>query len=206
MVDLLYAIPQLQLRAVLTRLLKAIDDDEISCQFPHGITVFQVPCEDVRNETGSNEGETFDLFLTYVQYARLCGKIAKQLYSASAVSRPCRDMLSTATLLDEGILRWRESIPITFRPGTSFRPSTLPNNVPFIHALVLNFAYNYAICAVYRRFSAMFLHYDSQSSPTEREATEAMSAAKCLEAARSMILLTKHLDIESYSPGWYVLF
>jgi hypothetical protein len=168
--------------------------------------VFQVPCEDIRNESGSNEGETFDLFLIYVQYARLCGKIARQLYSASAVSRPCRDMLSTATLLDEEILRWRESIPITFRPGTSFLPSTLPNNVPFIHALVLNFAYNYAICAVYRRFSAMFLHHDSQSSPRDREATEAMSAAKCLEAARSMVLLTKHLDIESYSPGWYVLF
>jgi hypothetical protein len=26
-----------------------------------------------------------------------------------------------------------------------------------------------------------------------------------IEAARSMVLLTKHLDIESYAPGWYVL-
>ena len=33
-----------------------------------------------------------------------------------------------------------------------------------------------------------------------------LADSKYLEAARSMILLTKHLDIESHAPGWCVYF
>jgi hypothetical protein len=160
--------------------------------------------KDAGSEIDSDDRETFDFFLIYAQYSRLCGKIAKQLYSASALSRPFSDMLSIATELDDEILRWRECIPLAFRPGTSFRPSNVPNNVPFIHALVLNFGYSYAICAIYRRFNAMFLPHDSQPRPRDLRAMKSVTATKCLEAAKSMILLTKHLDIESHSPGWYV--
>jgi hypothetical protein len=43
-------------------------------------------------------------------------------------------------------------------------------------------------------------------SETEGHQLGALRSAdtKFLEAARSMILLTKYLDIESHTPGWYV--
>lgn len=182
--------------------LKAIDDDNISCDFPKGIAVQQ----GVSKETGSNvsaEQDSFDFVLIYARYARLCGQIAKQLYSASALSRPFQEMLSRAAKLDDELRLWRESIPLSFRPGTPFRPSVL-KDVPFIQVLVLNFGYNYATCAIYRRFSPIFLRYDSQSNLRDLRTVQSKSGTKCLEAARSMILLTKHLDIESHSPGWYV--
>ena len=59
------------------------------------------------------------------------------------------------------------------------------------------------ICSVHRRFSAMF-----ELPETKETALGALRLAdsKYLEAARSMILLTKHLDIESHTPGWCVYF
>jgi hypothetical protein len=143
----------------------------------------------------------FDFFFVYTQYARICGNIAKQLYSASALSRSFSDIEMTAAELEASIDKWRESIPYDFRPGRFFRPSDIPKNLPQIQALSLNFGYHYVICAVHRRFSAMF-----QYSETDGHPSSALGSAdtKFLEAARSMILLTKHLDIESHTPGWYV--
>lgn len=145
----------------------------------------------------------FDFFFVYTQYARLCGNIAKQLYSASALSHPISEILTTAAELEASIDMWRESIPHDIRPGRFFRPSDIPKYIPQIQALSLNFGYHYVICAVHRRFSAMF-----QCPETGGRPSSALISAdtKFLEAARSMILLTKHLDIESHTPGWYVYF
>lgn len=143
----------------------------------------------------------FDFFLIYTQYARICGSIAKQLYSASALSRSFSDLLTTAANLETAIEKWRDSIPITIRPGQWFKPSDIPNDIPLIQALSLNFGYHYVICSVHRRFSAMF-----GRSAIEGHPIDALRSAdtKFLEAARSMVLLTKYLDIESHTPGWYV--
>lgn len=143
----------------------------------------------------------FDFFLIYTRYARICGQIAKQLYSASALSRPFSELLTTAARLETAIDSWHESIPSEFRPGGFFKLSDIPNDFPQIQALSLNFGYHYVICSVHRRFSAMFGRPETDGLPLG-----ALRSAdvKFLEAARSMILLTKHLDIESHTPGWCV--
>ncbi|KAH8596177.1 fungal-specific transcription factor domain-containing protein [Bisporella sp. PMI_857] len=174
-----------------------IDDDEISCTFPHGIHGNAIA------DRGSDvNNDRFDFLLTFVQFARLCGKIGKQLYSASALSRSSQDLLSIAATLSDDLSRWCKSIPSAIRPGAGFRSLGVPTDVPFIQALILNFNYHYGVCAIYRRFNAMFTHCEFQLRPMALPETQLIADTYCLEAARSTILLTKHLEIESYTPGW----
>jgi hypothetical protein len=50
----------------------------------------------------------------------------------------------------------------------------------------------------------MFLSHESHISPEERQFIQSRTGPLFLREARSMILLIKHLDIESHGPGWYV--
>lgn len=184
-----------------------IDDDDISCSFPYGRQIVQ-QTKPVDSESSANQGvglilPKFDFFLVYTRYARICGDIAKQLYSASALSRSSSELSTMAAELEASIDKWRDTIPYDFRPGRFFRPSDIPNDIPQIQALSLTFGYYYVICAVRRRFSAMFEYpqADYLQSGALRTAD-----TKFLEAARSMILLTKHLDIESHTPGWLLFY
>jgi hypothetical protein len=183
---------------------KAISDDDINCDFPQNIRVVQHAPKGNGYENNSGCEDTFDFFLSFVRYARICSRISKQLYSAFALSRPSQDLLPAAAELDDELRRWCKSIPFSFRPGKHTRPADTPSHVPFIQALILGFGYNYAICAIYRRFNAMFRHYDPQTSMTDIRSWEMRAGAKDLEAARMLILLTKYLDIESTTQGWYV--
>jgi hypothetical protein len=154
-------------------------------------------------ETGSN-GEPFDFFLAFTRFSRICGRIAKSLYSAVGLSCNSMELLGDATELSAAFTEWRESIPATFRPGTPFRPSTISNEVSLTQALVINLGYNYGLCAIYRRFTAHYFQRDPPLSTSNVSNVESTTSAMCVEAARSMILLTKYVDVESYTPAWYV--
>ncbi|KAI9742379.1 MAG: hypothetical protein M1818_003912 [Claussenomyces sp. TS43310] len=183
-----------------------IDDECISCDFPSGTTIIQTEQGIAQNKSTQGEGSRFDFFLSYAQYARLCSRIAKQLYCASALSRPAQELLATAAQIDDRLQAWREGIPSASKPRASSKLRNISCDVPFIQALVLNFSYNYAVCAIYRRFSAMFLSYELSSSFESVQAVQLMTGTKVIEAARSMVLLMKHLDIESYGPGWLLFY
>ncbi|KAE9380925.1 hypothetical protein N431DRAFT_136771 [Stipitochalara longipes BDJ] len=183
-----------------------IDDKEISCSFPYSTPILQtntIPSICPGDQIAEQTPPGFDFFFIYTQYARICGNIAKLLYSASALSRPFSGLLPTARKLESAIDKWRDGIPDDFRPGRPFRPSEMPKDLPQIQALSLSFGYHYMICSVHRRFSAMF------ERPEIKETTPGalrLADSKYLEAARSMILLTKHLDIESHTPGWMLFY
>ncbi|OCK74675.1 hypothetical protein K432DRAFT_310261, partial [Lepidopterella palustris CBS 459.81] len=179
----------------------AIDDDEISCIFPQGVITVQDGAPVCQG--WGVECEVFDFFLIAARYARICGNIARQLYSASALHHPSEDLLPIAEELENDLDRWRAGIPEAFRPGGDFRPSKLPSGFPFIQVLVLHFGYHDAVCAISRRFSSMFVHYEQQPLP---EPAVRVMRMKCMAASRSTILLIKHLDIESYYPGWMLFY
>jgi hypothetical protein len=195
---------RMELNPLTTDCHQLIDDEEISCSFPYGTKIIQnnkSPSMVAMPQVIELTEPEFDFFFIYTQYARICGNIARQLYSASALSRPFSELLTTAGKLETSIDEWRDSIPYNFRPGRLFRPSDMPNDFPQIQALSLNFGYHYVICSVHRRFSAMFRCSETVGLPSS---ALRFADTKYLNAARSMILLTKHLDIESHTPGWYV--
>lgn len=62
-------------------------------------------------------------------------------------------------------------------------------------------SYYYAVCAVHRRFNPIICHDDEDETEVQG-LLHGVTGTSQIEAARSMILLTKYLDVESYSPGW----
>jgi hypothetical protein len=180
-----------------------IQDDEISCWFPHGVRVLQ---NEKHGSGGTNhntdeESQTVDFFLCYTKFARLCGRIAKHLYSAVALSRPSFELTVAANRMLADLEIWRQSIPYNARPGHSCSRFQAVAGVSKTQLLVLHFSYNYALCAVHRRFTPMFLHDDENHQLIERPLLRQMPTTH-IEAARSMALFTKHLDVESYAPAW----
>jgi hypothetical protein len=149
-------------------------------------------------------GESFDFFLAFTRYSRICGRITKSLYSAVGLSCNSVDLLGDATELLAAFTEWRESIPVSFRPGTSFRKSIISDGVSLTQALVINLGYNYGLCAIYRRLTAHYFQGDSSLSASSLSNVASTTSSMCVEAARSMILLTKYVDVESYTPAWYV--
>lgn len=173
-----------------------IHDEDISCSFPR----------DVRYGTAKqvqNEGRPpFDFFLSFVKFYRICSLVAQRLYSTLALCRQASDLRSVADEIMTRLEAWRESIPVEFRPGQPF--SRLPVGSGFlrIQVLVLHFSYYYAVCAIHRRFTPMFLQEDEENDVIEWSPRD--SFITHIEAARSMVLLTKYVDIESFTPAWYV--
>jgi len=186
-----------------------ISDEEISCSFPRGVRVRQPSrLKAGRSSTADGQQPPFDFFLSLTCFARLCGKISKMLYSANGLSQPCSKLLVRAKEVSNDLEKWREAIPPEIRPGQAFLPSRLPEDLPLIQALVLHFDYNYAVCAIHRRFTSLFAPSSGSGDSAGGENMSSLkpldlnTAVTPLEAARSMILLTKYLDIESYTPGW----
>jgi Fungal specific transcription factor domain/Fungal Zn(2)-Cys(6) binuclear cluster domain len=183
-----------------------LDDADISCPFPRAPRSGQGDIAVGAAESAKGRQVDFDFFLCYARYARICGIVAKDLYSATGLSKSCDELTSRAAELLEEINTWKQTIPDDFRPGKRFRPSTLPDHVGMIGGLALHFGYSYIICAVYRRFSTLFERGGQSGELRQRRIfASSITAVNSMEAARSMILMTKHLDIESYSPAWYVL-
>jgi hypothetical protein len=172
-----------------------IRDDEISCCFPRGIQMVQ---------TGDSEPERaglpFDFFLCFTKLARICGITAQRLYSAAAQCLSSSQLLATANRILEDLESWRQSIPVALRPGQPFGRIHAADGFSRAQLLVLHFSYNYVLCAVHRRFTPIFTQDDEDQELVVLRATPVTH----IEAARSMVLLTKYLDCESYSPAWYV--
>jgi len=173
------------------------DDDDISCGGPGscGTTVL--------DSTISSEVPTvppFNFLLAYSELAKMCGIVGKHLYSARALGKSCRDLVHVATLLLSNLEAWLRRLPEAVQPRGPSRLSALRADMPTLEqGLSLQFGYFYVICAVHRRFTPLFQH--PSESFSFQAPTESMSF---MEAARKMILLTKHLDINSYTPAWSV--
>ncbi|KAK7227863.1 hypothetical protein V2G26_000033 [Clonostachys chloroleuca] len=91
---------------------------------------------------------------------------------------------------------------------SSIRPGQPPNRVNRTFGLsreqiiVLHLSYYYLLCSIYRRFTPIF----TQDSDNLQPLVNSQMHSSHIEAARSMVLLTKHLDIESFTPAWLVFY
>jgi hypothetical protein len=170
-----------------------IHDAEISCPFPCGIEINDGGCND---KDSAKEASSLDFFLCFTKFARICGAISHQLYSATALTSTSGQLQGKAVILLDQLEAWRGAIPEEIKPSKPVGRRCNTLNLSKTQVMILHFSYYYALCAIYRRFSPLFtqeqgsvqlLHHNH---PTH------------IEAARSMALLTKHLDVESFTPGW----
>lgn len=176
-----------------------IHDGDISCPFPRNARYGTTKAL-AKDRAVDTEEPLFDFFLYLVKFCRICSLVVQKLYSTLALCQPLSRLHVAANEILMRLETWRESIPARFRPGQPFSRLNIGNGLVRIQAMVLHFSYYYAVCAVHRRFTPIFLQGCDENEGTNWSPHG--SSVTHIEAARSMALLTKYLDVESYTPAW----
>jgi len=172
-----------------------LHDHEISCAFPHGAgTVLSIE----RGSELTPHGHSVDLLLCAVKLARICGMITEKLYSASGLCLPAAELQQDATRILKNLDAWRRTLPPSLQPGKPFGKTRGLSHASQMQLLVIHSTYYYLLCAIHRRFTPMF----TQDGKDSRHYISSSAEVTHMEAARAIILLTKFLDIESFTPGW----
>ncbi|KAK7425083.1 hypothetical protein QQZ08_008360 [Neonectria magnoliae] len=174
-------------------------DDDISCRFPRDVVFIQ------RGDTpraATAKTSNVDFFLCFTKLSRICGKVSRMLYSASALYASSPRLLSTMNHLLQDLHSWLDLIPVAIRPGKPPKRMMETFGLSRDKIIVLHLSYYYVLCAIYRRFTPIF----TQDSKNLQHLINHELHSSHIEAARSMVLLTKHLDIESFTPAWLVFY
>ncbi|KAH7134298.1 fungal-specific transcription factor domain-containing protein [Dactylonectria macrodidyma] len=176
----------------------AINDDEVSCTFPRSV---RLASHGESPQGTASAGQDFDFFLSFTKLARICGAVSRRLYSATSLYTPSAHLLETMDHLLQDLDRWKQQIPSEVQPGRPFARIANARGLSRFQLLVLHSSYYYVSCAICRRFMPLFTNNENdQSVITQR------TIKRNIEAARCMVLLTKHLDVESFTPGWLVFY
>jgi hypothetical protein len=183
---------------------QCIDDADISCEFPVNLRNFYSSNQDqIREE--SNAESTFDFFLCITRYARLCSKVKRCLYSVTAFAHRTHTLFSIVEELHHDVGRWYESVPSSLRLEVPVSMANLPRGRMFIQAVVLHCCYKYLVCIIHSRLMRK-VFWSRRDSGVGFEATDVRrlekSAEASVKAARSIILLTRYVDVDNYTPSW----
>lgn len=137
--------------------------------------------------------EGFDWFLTYCRYGRLVSRAYECLFTVTVAVNPFH--WDKIDLLKEELEKWRTSIPEPFRPGSTLKMRDMPSSTIKIALRLQLFYYNALIA-----FSRVTAHIGAdEPSNLERQNESKMSMMRC---ARSVLELTKFIDVETYTPSW----
>lgn len=175
-----------------------ICDDDVSCCFPRNVAVIQRRGDTPR--AAAAKAADVDFFLCFTKLSRICGKVSRMLYSESALYTSSSRLLPAMNHLLQDLHSWLDLIPAGIRPGQPPNRMTETFSLSRDQIIVLHLSYYYVLCAIYRRFTPIF----TQDSNNLQYLVNNKLHGSHIEAARSIVLLTKHLDIESFTPAWYV--
>ncbi|KAM5357065.1 hypothetical protein ACJZ2D_016656 [Fusarium nematophilum] len=176
-----------------------IQDHEVSCCFPRGVNTVQRGQESSGTRT---EPPAFDYFLCFAKLARIGGNVSRLLYSAAALYTPSHRLLPTLDRLMHDLESWLSAIPAGLRPGKPLTRILEMNGASHDQIVVLHASYYYLLCAIYRRASPLF----TQENRSLEHFIDQKSHVSHIEAARCIVLLTKHLNTESFSPAWLIFY
>ncbi|KAJ5532322.1 fungal-specific transcription factor domain-containing protein [Penicillium frequentans] len=176
-----------------------IYDEEVSSCFPCGVDVVQ---RGDNANSASGESPPFDFFLCFTKLSRIAGKVSRMLYSATALYTPSSRLILRLNGLLADLQIWVHSIPDIIRPGKPLNRMLDTQGMSRDQIVVLHTSYYYILCSIYRRFTPIF----TPDSKSLEHLIDSKSHVSHIEAARSIALLTKHLDFESFSPAWLVFY
>ncbi|KAB8263595.1 hypothetical protein BDV32DRAFT_161759 [Aspergillus pseudonomiae] len=124
--------------------------------------------------------------------ARFLSRAYESLFSISATWNTEASYYRKIDTMNSLLERWRQSIPITFRPGEPFRAQSFHGSCETFIALQTHFYYHNACIALCR----LTLHLGRYSDgPRQVAARKAI-----MQAARSIIELLRYIDMEAYTP------
>ncbi|KAE8322652.1 hypothetical protein BDV39DRAFT_196558 [Aspergillus sergii] len=124
--------------------------------------------------------------------ARFLSRAYESLYSISATWNTEESYYRKIDTMNSLLERWRQSIPMIFRPGEPFRAQSFHGSCETFIALQTHFYYHNACIALCRLTLHLGRHSDGPRQVAARKAI--------MLAARSIIELLRHIDMEAYTP------
>jgi hypothetical protein len=183
----------------------AQDDDDMNVELPSEEPPDNVGSIPLVNEAPDGK-KTMNLFRQLCTFAQIQSRVYRSLYSVKAARQSDGELLNTIGDLDQVLEEWKESIPLDFRPEHEIKGS----NTPLImHVVVLHFAYYNCLTTIHR----MSVHHGYWSSRLSDYAIQGlnarplnprvfMSAALCVNAARTSIGLIRYIPQGDYACVW----
>ncbi|KAI5370348.1 hypothetical protein Slin14017_G012270 [Septoria linicola] len=182
----------------------AQDDDDMNVDLPS-----ENPPDNVGN-VPLVQGSTMNLFRLMCRFAQIQSRVYKQLYSVKASRQSDGELLNTIGDLDAALEEWKDSIPIDFRPEHEIKAAHTPL---ILHVVVLHFAYYNCLTTIHR----MSVHHGYWTSRLSDYAVQGlnarplnprvfMSAALCVNAARTSIGLIRYIPQGDYACVWLILY
>ena len=182
----------------------AQDDDDMNVELPS-----EDPPDNVGNIPLAKESEgkkTMNLFRLMCTFAQIQSRVYKQLYSVTASRQSDGELLNTIGELDAQLEEWKDSIPIDFRPEHEINAAHTPL---ILHVVVLHFAYYNCLTTIHR-MSVHHGYWTSRLSDYALQGLNArplnprvfMSAALCVNAARTSIGLIRYIPQGDYACVW----
>jgi len=182
----------------------AQDDDDMNVELPS-----EDPPDSVGNIPLAKEidgKKTMNLFLLMCTFAQIQSQVYKQLYSVKASRQSDGELLNTIGELDASLEEWKDSIPLDFRPEHEINAAHTPL---ILHVVVLHFAYYNCLTTIHR----MSVHHGYWTSRLSDYAIQGlnarplnprvfMSAALCVNAARTSIGLIRYIPQGDYACVW----
>lgn len=107
--------------------------------------------------------------------------------------------------LDHEVRTWYEPVPSSLRLEVPVSMANLPRGSRFIQAAVLHSCYKYLVCSIHTRlFRQVFWskRYRGEQFETADVRRLERSAEASVKAARSIIFLTRYVDVDNYTPSW----
>ncbi|KAF2211512.1 hypothetical protein CERZMDRAFT_43217 [Cercospora zeae-maydis SCOH1-5] len=180
------------------------DDDDMNVDLPS-----EKPPDNIGN-VPLKDGTTMNLFRLMCQFAQIQSRVYKQLYSVKASRQSDGELLNTIGELDAALEEWKDGIPIDFRPEHEIKATHTPL---ILHIVVLHFAYYNCLTTIHR----MSVHHGYWTSRLSDYAVQGlnarplnprvfMSAALCVNAARTSIGLIRYVPQGDYACVWLILY
>ncbi|EGP88277.1 uncharacterized protein MYCGRDRAFT_10667, partial [Zymoseptoria tritici IPO323] len=186
----------------------AQDDDDMNVELPSENPpdhIGSIPLSDENGKSG-----TMNLFRLMCRFAGIQSRVYKQLYSVKASRQSDGELLNTIGELDAQLEEWKDSIPLDFRPEHEIKAAHTPL---ILHIVVLHFAYYNCLTTIHR----MSVHHGYWTSRLSDYAIQGlnarplnprvfMSAALCVNAARTSIALIRYIPQGDYACVWMILY
>ncbi|KAJ5903501.1 hypothetical protein N7504_005884 [Penicillium tannophilum] len=164
----------------ITGKVSVLQDANISCAIP-----------DVKESTFHD----YDWFFSFLQYGRLVSKIHSDLFTISSTNQPVADYNTKVQVLLQELEAWRLSSPMRFRAGEQLKPRLLHEPLAQTIALMTHYLYLNALLTL----SWTLLHF----SAARLRATQQLELKReLMRTARSVLELTKYIDVAPSTPIW----
>lgn len=147
----------------------------------------------VPSSVGDMSGlDNFDWFVAWVRLSRLSSRIYASLHSVSVRGRSSTYYKTTISLLKAELETWRASIPAIIQPDQPIRPHIIRTSQMMRTCVKLHFSYDSTMLHLERAA----LQLEGSNTPGSEATTNIM------RTARSILGVTKHIDVQPYTPLW----